>query len=88
MPPTWRWHFFTPWVARWPEKLCRFMAPADPRPLLVPTTSTAATSAKTSTFNSWPTSQPSTGPRNSRMNRLGSQSAFETASTPAAARRF
>ena len=30
----------TPWVARKPPKLCRFIPPAKPLPMLVPTTST------------------------------------------------
>ena len=38
--PGWRCTFLTPCEARWPWKLCRFITPAVPRPLLVPTTST------------------------------------------------
>ena len=41
--PAWRCTFFTPCEARWPWNLCRFMTPAVPRPLLVPTMSTAFT---------------------------------------------
>ena len=38
--PALRCEIDTPWLARRPEKLCRFITPAKPLPLLVPITST------------------------------------------------
>ena len=48
-----RW---VPWLAPRPLKPWRFMTPAVPLPLLVPTTSTSAPAANTSALISWPSS--------------------------------
>ena len=61
-----------------PRSLC-------PLPWLVPVTSTRFTSENWSTVTVAPTSRPDS-PRNSRMNRWGSQPALATRSTPAAER--
>ena len=54
-----------PWLAPWPLKLWRFMAPAKPLPRLTAVTSTCSPLASTSTLISWPTSKPSTSSRRS-----------------------
>ena len=51
VPPNARWHFFTPCVARWPENLCRLMAPAKPRPLQIAVTSTDFTPSSAPTLD-------------------------------------
>jgi hypothetical protein len=38
--PWLRWLIDTPWLARRPPKLCRFIAPAKPLPIEVPAMST------------------------------------------------
>ena len=43
--PCERWLIDTPWLARSPRKLCRFIAPAKPLPMETPETSTNCPSA-------------------------------------------
>ena len=52
--PGLRWLRCEPWEAETPLKLWRFMTPAKPLPLLVPTTSTLLPTSKMSTAISWP----------------------------------
>src|ERR1044071_7553653 len=63
----------TPWVARNPLKLCRFIAPAKPLPMLVPVTSTYCPGRKCAAVISAPTStSASSETRNSARRAFGS----------------
>ena len=65
MEPGARCILWLPWLAPWPLKLWRFMAPAKPLPRLTAVTSTLSPLARLSTLISWPTSKPSTESRRS-----------------------
>src|SRR5690606_26147128 len=52
--PGLRWLRCAPWEAPAPAKPCRFITPAVPLPLVVPTTSTNWPAEKMSTDSSWP----------------------------------
>src|SRR5215831_2971721 len=85
LPGSWRWpvepwlrcETETPWLARSPPKLCRFMTPWKPRPMLMPVTSTNWPGMKCSADSSAPTSRSAfLSTRNSASLRLGSTLAF------------
>src|SRR5207302_7877700 len=70
--PTARCIRLFPWESRCPPKLCRFIAPANPLPLLTPTTSTRSPLANTSALIDCPTSACSPcARRTSRITRWG-----------------
>ncbi len=52
--PGLRWLRCEPWEELTPWKPCRFMTPAKPLPLVVPTTSTSSPTSNSSTVTCWP----------------------------------
>src|SRR5579875_183885 len=71
-----RWCLWLPWLAPWPPKLCRFIPPAKPLPLLTAVTSTLSPAFSMSTVSSSPTLYSPVSARRSSTSRLpGSTSA-------------
>ena len=72
-----RWERWLPWDAPWPLKLCRFIPPVKPLPLLTAMASTRSPGSHSSAVSSWPTSNSLVSSSRSSMRR-------RPGSTPAA----
>src|SRR6185437_9293578 len=76
MEPGTRWALWFPWEAPCPLKLCRFIPPAKPLPLLTAMASTFSPAVHRSAVSSWPTSY-------WLMSARRSSTSFRPGSTPA-----